>query len=581
MAIETARDTSGLTARLVLVYAQRAGGRPAVEAILRACDAVDREAELMDEHAWISYELKIRLFETAADVLGDPDVMLRIGGAALELNTGAGLKLALKALGSPALVYRNVVAANARFSRGHRLELLEAGRDHARLRFVDLVGRRYHPLDCQYTRGLLTCVPLLFGQPMAEVRHSECGAVGADGCVFEVRWDERGNHVRFAVGALSASALGVALAALLDPSMLPLASVGSLIAGGLAGGRVLAVWRRRVRQLAAALDDQVAAADRLSRSLQDLVSELRLEDLLAMVTDNARAAIGGKDFALLLAGEDGLRCQSSSGLPDDALALLEQWANATPNLLTDTHLVDDVAHVETLRLLGEHPVTPVRSLCCAPLVVRGTPLGVLLALASQPHSLLPRDVDQLRSYAVQAGIAVFNARLYHAQRHLASHDSLTGLLNRHAFHETLAGALGGTTPGPAIILADLNGFKQINDHDGHGAGDRLLARIGAALRETIRDGDHAYRVGGDEFAVLLPRADEQEAHAVAARVRRAIDEIDARTSASIGVAVHPVDGADTETLLARADERLYDMKRKHHATYRPTANPARGSRLHV
>jgi diguanylate cyclase (GGDEF)-like protein len=499
--------------------------------------------------------------------LDDPQVMLRIGAAAVELNAGAAMKIALKALGSPIMVYRNIVRANGKFARSHGMELLDEGPNHVRLRFVDLHGQRYHRMDCQYARGLLSCVPALFGQRPAQIRHSHCGADGADGCVYDIRWDEGGNHVRFAAGSLAAGLAGVAAAALLHPALLPLAAAGPLVAAGLAVARMRDSYRRRVDRLATDLRDQVAASERLTQSLHDLASELRLEDLLALVTANARAAVGGKDFALLLAGEDGLHCQSHSGLADETVEQLERWAGATPALLSEPRLIDDADVVAGLRGLA------LTSLCTAPLIVRGEQLGVLIALSPHAATMLPRDADQLRGYALQAAIAVFNARLYRAQRDLATRDGLTGLLNHRAFQEAVGGMLGGATHGPAIVLADLDKFKAVNDTDGHSAGDELLARVGGALRGAIRDGDHAFRIGGDEFAVVLPRGDAEAAAAVAERLRAAIDAIDPRVSASVGVAVHPADGTDREALLGRADERLYAMKREHHA--RATLTPAR------
>jgi diguanylate cyclase (GGDEF)-like protein len=561
-----ASETSGITTRLILTYAQRTGGRPAVDAILRACDLADREAELLDEHSWFSYELKIRMYEAAAEALDDPDVMLHVGAAAVELNSGAAMKIALKALGSPRMVYRNIVRANGKFTRSHGMELLDEGPSHVRLRFVDLHGQRYHRMDCQYARGLLTCVPALFGQRPAEIRHSHCAADGADGCVYDIRWDEHGNHVRFSIGAVGAGVAAVAAAALLHPAMLPLAVAAPLVAGGLAVARMRETYRRRIAHLTMDLRDQVAASERLTQSLHDLASELRLDDLLALVTANARAAVGGKDFALLLAGEDGLHCQSSSGLADETVEQLERWAGATPGLLSETRLVDDVDAVEALRGLA------LKSVCTAPLVVRGEPVGVLIALAPHAGMLLPRDVDQLRGYALQAAIAVFNARLYRAQHDLATRDGLTGLLNHRAFHEAVGGMLGGAAAGPAVVLADLDNFKAVNDTDGHRAGDELLARVGAALRSAVREGDHAFRIGGDEFAVVLPRSDAEAAAAVAQRLRDAIDALDPRVSASVGIAVHPDDGTDREALLGRADARLYAMKREHHA--RASLTPA-------
>src|SRR5437868_4377815 len=103
-----ARETSGITSNLVLTYADRHGGPSAVAEILRRCGLEHREAELRDDGSWFSFATKIRLFEAAAEVLEDPLVMRHVGESALDLSVGEGLKAALRALGTPGLVYRNV-----------------------------------------------------------------------------------------------------------------------------------------------------------------------------------------------------------------------------------------------------------------------------------------------------------------------------------------------------------------------------------------------------------------------------------------------------------------------------------------
>jgi hypothetical protein len=135
--------TSGLTSGLVLAYVERAGGREAVDRLLGGCGVPrEREGWLRDPNAWISYALTRALYEAAADVLDDPQVMRHIGEAALDLSVGPGIHLALRALGSPRLVYQNLVRANAKFSRSHAMELLELRSDRARALHRPDRGRR-------------------------------------------------------------------------------------------------------------------------------------------------------------------------------------------------------------------------------------------------------------------------------------------------------------------------------------------------------------------------------------------------------------------------------------------------------
>ena len=154
-------------------------------------------------------------------------------------------------------------------------------------------------------------------------------------------------------------------------------------------------------------------------------------------------------------------------------------------------------------------------------------------------------------------------RLQEQLRHQASHDALTGLANRRLFGDRVTAA----GPGPVAVLSiDLDGFKQVNDTYGHQAGDRVLLHVTGRLRDCLRPGDVAARFGGDEFAVLLPGADEAGARAVADRFLRSITEpVDVGghlvvIEASVGLVVGDPD--DAEDLLHTADMRMYRQKRR-------------------
>jgi diguanylate cyclase (GGDEF)-like protein len=558
-----AQDTSGITSRLVLEYVERTGGRSSVEAVLAHCGLGDRETWLRDESSWLPYGMKVALFRSAAEVLDDPDVMRHVGQSALELNVGQGLTLGLRALGSPRLVYQNVVRANAKFSRSHAMELLELRADFARVNFVDLIGVEFEPLDCQYNHGLLSCVPGLFGLPPAQVSHPECIGDGAPACVYEVSWSSEGDWVRAAVGAGAASATALGAALLLAPVAVPAAAGLSLVAAGLSGRRVLRSRRARWNSLEREVRLQAEVTDRLFASMQDLVTELRIDEVLAKITENAGTAVGGKQFALLLEEEHGLRGASTAALPAKATAAIERWADATARLQETPLLVDDCGSVPELAGLAGH-AGPLRSLCAAPLMYRGQRLGVLVALAEQARIFLPRDVDLVQWYASQAAVALANARFYAMQEELASRDHLTGLLNHREFHQTLERELERARRSDrpvSVAMLDLDDFKHVNDERGHARGDIVLAAVGEAIDGASRAGDLVFRVGGDEFAVLLPETDRVHAARVAQRTCETIAAVGVGVTASFGIATWPDDGGSKEVVLAEADHRLYAMKR--------------------
>lgn len=162
-------------------------------------------------------------------------------------------------------------------------------------------------------------------------------------------------------------------------------------------------------------------------------------------------------------------------------------------------------------------------------------------------------------------------------KHMAYHDALTGLPNRHYFEDRLAQALREArqrNQRMAVLFLDLDRFKFINDTFGHTLGDHVLQQIAHRLETIIRKGDMVARVGGDEFTLLLPDASAEEAVGVAERVLQRVrepQEILGRQlhiTASLGITVFPEDGQDAEALLRNADIAMYKAKEEGGDSYR-------------
>ena len=151
---------------------------------------------------------------------------------------------------------------------------------------------------------------------------------------------------------------------------------------------------------------------------------------------------------------------------------------------------------------------------------------------------------------------------------IAQTDSLTGLLNRRAFEEILARELHRTKIARnslAILLVDIDHFKEVNDTWGHQAGDEVIRRVGWALQSSLRPADTISRFGGEEFLILLQNATEEQSEEVAGRLRAAIADLadlpgDIRMTVSIGVAASRINDSALE-LLRRCDEAMYRSKR--------------------
>ena len=160
----------------------------------------------------------------------------------------------------------------------------------------------------------------------------------------------------------------------------------------------------------------------------------------------------------------------------------------------------------------------------------------------------------------------------------AATDALTGLYNRRLFEEycdkefNRAKRYGQQL---ALVLLDLHRLKEVNDRYGHLQGDQILQLAAATLRKNLRASDFAFRIGGDEFALLLPQADPEQAATLCDRLRSHFEsecaplKLDTAVTIDYGIAVYPQDGDTKEILLRLADKRLYQLKNAHRAHVRP------------
>ena len=259
---------------------------------------------------------------------------------------------------------------------------------------------------------------------------------------------------------------------------------------------------------------------------------------------------------------------------------------------------EEVTGTSILALLHPDDVAPARAALAHAPRSGGTPVRIEARCRHRDGSWRALDTVGTNHLAVPAiGGIVLNGRDVTARkraeetlRRQARHDALTDLPNRTLLHERIRATLGDLSDAPrplALLLLDLDGFKEVNDTFGHERGDTLLRQVADRLQAVTRADDTVARLGGDEFAVLLPGADAAGAARVAEAIRTALDAplsvkgLLLRVGASVGGALAPTHGLDGDTLLRRADVAMYVAKRTRqgYALYEPTQDQHSPERL--
>ena len=336
-----------------------------------------------------------------------------------------------------------------------------------------------------------------------------------------------------------------------------------------------------------AIDDKRTAAMALSARLvqqQSVVAHLGVMALgaeeLGRLFDAAVAAVepfGERQVIMyeVLAGGDQVLVRAISGtdVPVDRGGVVPRsMVPVTDRVLVsgESVRVDDFARDQRFVLPSGSPLFAAGSGVSVPIRVNGETVAALTVHSSVVNDFDTHELDFYHSVANVISGAMERTRYESTVRHDAMHDRLTGLPNRVLFHDRLTQAIARCrrrqSKPLAVIVADLDGFKEVNDQLGHEVGDRLLALVGARFREAVRPSDTVARLGGDEYVILCEDlVSAGEAATVATRVTERMREPfvvngnEVLVTISAGVAVGST-GASVEGLLRDADGAMYRAK---------------------
>lgn len=324
------------------------------------------------------------------------------------------------------------------------------------------------------------------------------------------------------------------------------------------------------------LEKAIKYLEVLRQASLQLTSSLNLEEVLYQLLESAFKLVGDTRDANIFLFEGGKLSFAASIFADGSRG--KPWAEPRQDGLT--YAVARSAKVIAVEDMKTHPLfqTAPRewhgAIIGLPLMYGGRVLGVMNIAWPRPRHFEQQELHAMELLADQAAIAIENARLHSIVQDEALTDPLTGLPNRRAFDSRLAEEIRRSARyGHAfsVLMVDLDGFKRINDNHGHMVGDSALREIARCLRRSVRDTDFMARIGGDEFVLILPETKAGDEGSIAQKLREAAgacqltlpgEKIE-KLTLSIGAASYPQDAAEPADLMIKADQSLYEQKKKH------------------
>jgi len=356
-----------------------------------------------------------------------------------------------------------------------------------------------------------------------------------------------------------------------------LALSGTLIAkkwNAIAVLRDITERKRSQREIELALNVQRVLDSILNIALPPLtLKEVLAKSLDTVLSIPAFSLLSQGSVFMVVSGEEALEMVAQRNLPDSLLQscslvpfgrCLCGKAAATREIVFFSHLSDE----HETRYDGIQP----HGHYCIPIMSGKRLLGVLNCYVEAGHVSEESEKKYLKTVADTLAAVIERKQDEEALQQLAHNDTLTGLPNRTLFYDRMDQALAMTQRHKkkfAVLFLDLDHFKDINDTLGHDMGDQLLREAATRLQGCVRKMDTVARMGGDEFTVILTETKVPEnVEVVARKILQsmlepfALNETSSKVGCSIGIAIYPDHGRDSETLLKHADVAMYNAKRK-------------------
>jgi diguanylate cyclase (GGDEF)-like protein len=312
---------------------------------------------------------------------------------------------------------------------------------------------------------------------------------------------------------------------------------------------------------------------RLAEIFHDVLSEQSLGALLERIADALAELIPYEDVHIYEADEAKRELTpvlARSKWADEVMSETFSFGEGITGWAVEHReaVLANQAHLDPrVRFVPGTPVDP-EALIAVPLVARGQLKGTLnIYRVGEDVGFTEEEFLLAKRFGDAAALAIDNAHIRARLEHQAETDPLTGLLNHRAFHDRLRETLMEASAGHdtvALLMLDLDDFKKVNDVYGHGIGDQFLHDVAEALRASVRGTDVVCRVGGEEFAVILPSGDLPSSRALAERISDRLGELDAeatgRITVSTGIAIGPEHAANPRELVACAEAAMMTAK---------------------